>query len=348
MDVIPRRIDGSANFPALTRPNMARSLRAVAAAEFVPPRDELEIKLVKIWEEVLGVHGIGIRNSFFALGGYSLMIVRLFARMNKVLGTSLPITTIFNAPTIEQLAAILQGKRQYSSLVPVQPRGTKPPLFLIHSYLIYEGLRTVLGENRPFYGLRELESDQEMTVESRAASYVREIRSAQPNGPYLIGGWCAAGPLAVETARQLTEAGARVLVVVLFDSWRPGYAAELEKMQAADSRMSMRAVLQPQVPLPSDEARAAHEGGKIRYLSHTVRNKLRSSRDQLYLRHWAFAERLFNLFGAPLPHFMHNISLKTLNSVQGYQGETLLGTHHVDSCHGRAIFPWSRSCVRVE
>lgn len=325
VDVIPRRIDGSANFPALTRPNMARSLRAVAAAEFVPPRDELEIKLVKIWEEVLGVHGIGIRNSFFALGGYSLMIVRLFARMNKVLGTSLPITTIFNAPTIEQLGAILQGKRQYSSLVPVQPRGSKPPLFLIHSYLIYEGLRTVLGENRPFYGLRELESDQEMTVESRAASYVREIRSAQPNGPYLIGGWCAAGPLAVETARQLTEAGARVLVVVLFDSWRPGYAAELEKMQAADSRMSIGAVLSRKFRFHRMKLEQLTRGGKIRYLSHTVRNKLRSSRDQLYLRHWAFAERLFNLFGAPLPHFMHNISLKTLNSVQGYQGKPYSG-----------------------
>ncbi len=326
VDLIPRRIDGSANFPALTRPSMARSLRTIASEEFVPPRDELEIKLVKIWEEALGVHGIGIRNSFFSLGGYSLMIVRLFARMNKVLGTSLPITTIFNAPTIEQLAAILQGKREYSSLVPVQPRGSKPPLFMIHSYLVYEGLRTVLGESRPFYGLRELERDQEMTLESRAASYVREIRSVQPNGPYLIGGWCAAGPLAVETARQLTEAGERVLVVVLFDSWRPGYAAELAKMHAADSRMSRRAVLSRKYRFHRMKLeQQLTNTGKIRYLSHTVRNKLRSSRDRLYLRHWAFAERLFNLFGAPLPHFMHNISLKTLNSVQGYKGKPYSG-----------------------
>jgi thioesterase domain-containing protein/acyl-coenzyme A synthetase/AMP-(fatty) acid ligase len=325
VDAIPRHIDGSVNLPALARPSMARSPRAVAAAEFVPPRDELEVKLVKIWEEVLGVRGIGIRNSFFSLGGYSLMIVRLFARMNKVLGTSLPITTIFNAPTIEQLAAILQGKRQYSSLVPVQPQGSKPPLFMIHSYLVYDGLRTVLGENRPFYGLRELERDEEMTLESRAASYLREIRSVQPNGSYLIGGWCAAGPLAIETARQLTEAGGRVLDVVLFDSWRPGYAAELEKMQAADSRMAFRSVLNRKYRFHRMKLEPLTKMGKIRYLSHTVKSKLRSSRDRLYLRHWALAERLFHLFGAPLPHFMHNISLKTLSSVQGYKGKPYSG-----------------------
>jgi acyl carrier protein len=193
----------------------------------VGPRDEMEAKLVRIWEDVLGTRGIGIRDSFFSLGGYSLMVVRLFARMNKALGTSLPITTVFNAPTIEQLADILRGRTVFSPLVPVQPRGTKPPFFLIHSYLIYQGLRSALGEDRPFYGLRELNEDGDITLEERVASYIREIRSVQPTGPYYIGGWCAAGPLAVEIGRQLAEAGEEVAAVVLFDSWRPGFAAEL-------------------------------------------------------------------------------------------------------------------------
>src|SRR6202008_3533613 len=110
--------------------------QAAPSDEFVPPRDELETRLVQVWEDVLGIRPIGIRTSFFKLGGYSLMIVRLFARINKVLGSSLPITTIFNAPTIEQLADIVRGRSEYSSLVPVQPGKDKPPFFLIHSYLL--------------------------------------------------------------------------------------------------------------------------------------------------------------------------------------------------------------------
>jgi thioesterase domain-containing protein len=131
--------------------------------------------------------------------------------------------------------------------------------------------------------------------------------------------------LAIETARQLTEAGEPVFVVVLFDSWRPGYAAELAKSQAADSQMRLRAVLHRKYLFHRVKLEHLTKADKIRYVLLTVSNKLRSSRDQLYLHHWAFAERLFNFIGAPLPHFMHNISLKTLNSVRGYKGKPYPG-----------------------
>jgi non-ribosomal peptide synthetase component F/thioesterase domain-containing protein len=321
---IPRRIDGSPDLAALPRPSVARSMPA-AAAEMVAPRDELERQLVQIWEEVFGVQGIGIRNSFFSLGGYSLMIVRLFARINRVLGTSLPITTIFNAPTIEQLASLLRGNTSYSWLVPVQPAGTLPPFFLVHSYLIYDGLRSALGANRPFYGLRELESDQELAVEDRVAGYVREIRNVQPNGPYYLGGWCAAGPLAVETARQLTQLGETVAMVVLFDSWRPGYFAEYTAEQAANPQMTRSAILARKYRFHRRNLQQLSAVGKVNYFLGMGFAKVRSSRDRLFLKHWGLAHRLFTRFGMPLPHFMHNVSRNTLDLVQNYHGRPYPG-----------------------
>ncbi len=319
---VPRRLDGSADLAALPSPGLS-SFALVQEAGFVPPRDELETRLVAIWESVLGIHGIGIRTNFFTLGGYSLMIVRLFANINRTLSVSLPITTIFNAPTIEQLADIIRGRTLYSPLVPVQPKGSKPPFFLIHSYLLYGGLPGVLGEDRPFYGLREL--NQSMTMGDRVASYAKEIRSVQPKGPYYIGGWCAAGPLAVETARQLIEAGEEVAMVVLFDSWRPGYAAELAAQHKRMPEMALRARVHRKFRYHRLKTQSLSTPAKLKYAWNAIAQKISSTRAKLYLRHWGFAQRLFNQFGLPLPNFMHNVSLQTLEAIRTYNGRPFPG-----------------------
>lgn len=317
---IPCRLDGAANLALLPRPDRTQSART-AAADMVPPRDQLEAKLVAIWEEVLGVQGIGIRTSFFTLGGYSLLIVRLFAKINKALGSSLPITTIFNAPTIEQLADILRGHKEYSALVPVQPGTDKPPLFLVHSYLLYAGLPSVLGKEYPFYGLRELDDEGEMSIEDRVHSYVDAIRSVQPHGPYYIAGWCAAGPLTVEMARQLTAAGEKMGIVILFDSWRPGYAEELAAEQAIHGKVTWRTRTSWKYAFHAQRLRQLSYRGKIKYLLTAARFKILNARDALYLRHWATVRWLSKQFGFALPHFMHNISLDTLNSVAKYKAD---------------------------
>ncbi|WP_263360083.1 condensation domain-containing protein [Acidicapsa ligni] len=320
VDSFPRRVDGSIDFSLLPAPGSSQSAEEVTE-EYVAARDELESNLVSIWEEVLGVQPIGIRSPFFKLGGYSLMIVRLFARINKVMGTSLPITTIFNAPTVEQLADIIRGRAYYSSLVPVQTKGSRSPFFMIHSYLLYQGIPRVLGEDYPFYGLRELDTDAEnMSVEQRAASYLDAIRSVQPHGPYYIGGWCAAGPLAVETARQITASGEDVGILVLFDSWRPGYAAELARDQAGSPEMSLRARLRRKYLFHKTRWNTLSYAGRIRYLTGVIGSKSASVRDRFYLKNWAVAEWLCKRFGLSLPHFMHNVSLTTLNSLKEYKG----------------------------
>jgi non-ribosomal peptide synthetase component F/thioesterase domain-containing protein len=319
---IPRRLDGSADLAALPVPGSSPQA-AVEASGFVPARDELETKLVSIWESVLGVRGIGIHTNFFTLGGYSLMIVRLFANINRSLSLSLPITTIFNAPTVEQLADIIRGRTLYSPLVPVQPKGSKPPFFLIHSYLLYGGLPGVLGEDRPFYGLREL--NDSMTMKERVTAYAKEIRTVQPKGPYYIGGWCAAGPLAVETARQLTDAGEEVEMVVLFDSWRPGYAAELSVSQKHMPEMTLRARLNRKYRFHRGKMMPLSPGGRARYAWNAVKQKFDSTGRKFYLRNWAFAQRLFHSLGLPLPAFMHNVSLETFESLRSYNGKPFPG-----------------------
>ena len=249
------------------------------------------------------------------------MIVRLFARINKSLGTSLPITTIFNAPTVEQLADIVRGRSYYSALVPVQTKGTRPPFFMIHSYLLYQGIPTELGEDYPFYGLRELDTDaRDMTVGQRAANCLDMMRSVQPQGPYYIGAWCAAGPLAIETARQIVASGETVGFLVLFDSWRPGYAAELAREQAGKPEMALRARIHRKFLFHQRRWRALSFSQRAQYVSVAVSNKITSLRNKFYLKNWAIAEWFCDHFGLPLPHFMHNVSLNTLNSLKDYGG----------------------------
>jgi len=320
VDSIPRHADGSADLAQLPLPGSGDPT-PVSTDEYVPPRDELETNLVAIWEDVLGIRPIGIRTPFFKLGGYSLMIVRLFARINKALGISLPITTIFNAPTVEQLADIVRGRAYYSSLVPVQTSGSRPPFFMIHSYLLYQGIPAVLGPDYPFYGLRELDSDAEnMSVEQRAAAYLDAIRSIQPKGPYFIGGWCAAGPLAVETARQIVASGEKVSFLVLFDSWRPGYAAELAKEQAGTAEMRLSARIDRKVRFHRNQLRPLSATQRVRYVLGAISHKFSAVRNRAYLKNWAIAEWFCRKFGLQLPHFMHNVSLTTLNSLKEYRG----------------------------
>src|SRR5580698_3791406 len=241
------------------------------------------------------------------------------------MNTSLPITTIFNAPTIEQLADILRGHRAYSSLVPVRTEGAKPPFFMILSYLLYGSLPDAIGTDYPFYGLRELDSEETMTPEERAASYVEAIRSIQPHGPYYLGGWCAAGPLTIEVGRQLMESGQQVGLVTLFDSWHPGYAERLKQEQKTAGISTLSAKLRHRYIFHRDKMRNQTAAGGLGYLHTVAVNKLRSMRDAVYLKHWSATTKAFKTLGFPLPDFMHNLTETTLLSLQRYEPRPFRG-----------------------
>jgi thioesterase domain-containing protein/acyl carrier protein len=208
---------------ALPAPDWNRSQPAEA---LVAPRDALELQLTKIWEKVLGVKNIGMKDNFFDLGGHSLLSVRLLDRIQKIFGKNLPLAALFQAPTIGQLARIIRQEgwsSPWSSLVPIQHGGSKPPFFCVHGCTgkveHFYDLARLLGPEQPFYGLSALGLEKGQVphtqFEDMAAHYIKEIRTIQFNGPYFIGGSGAGCPIAIEMAHQLESQGQNVTLLVL-------------------------------------------------------------------------------------------------------------------------------------
>ena len=197
---------------------------------YLPPSDPLEVELIEIWEEVLGVSRIGVRDDFFLLGGHSLLAARMFARVAERLHKNLPFAILFQGATIEKLAQVIRSEGwtpHWSVLVPIREHGSKPPLFLVHglrgNVLTFYGLRQHMPADQPLYGVQAngLAAGRAVFVSilEMAEHYIKEIRSLQPVGPYFLGGFSAGGLVAYEMARQLHEAGECVQFLALFDSY---------------------------------------------------------------------------------------------------------------------------------
>ncbi|WP_386071006.1 amino acid adenylation domain-containing protein [Tahibacter sp. UC22_41] len=211
-------LDGAA--PARTEPPLA-------------PRDDVERRLAAIWRELLGVETVGVRDDFFALGGQSILAARLMARIQGEFDRALPLALLFEGATIEFLAQRLaDGERAPGrALVPIRPRGpddTLTPFFCIHAgggnVIAYQALAEAMATSSPraFYALQAIGIDgTQPPLEgfgAMAERYIEEIRSVQPHGPYLIGGWCTGGRLAQEIVRRLEAAGEAVSVLALLDA----------------------------------------------------------------------------------------------------------------------------------
>ncbi|WP_375743996.1 non-ribosomal peptide synthase/polyketide synthase [Corallococcus interemptor] len=227
LDALPLNSNGKVDRKALPEPDA----HAVEARDFVAPRDALEMQLARIWEDVLGVRSVGVRSSFFELGGHSLLAVRMLASIRERLGLSLPLSILFQQPTVEQLAQVLRDDTQaWTPLVPLE-RGEPGlrPLFLVHpgggNVLAYSELARRLGPSLPVFGLQSRGLDGRPVVDSieeMAALYIEAIRTVQPRGPYQLGGWSLGGVIAYEMARRLREAGEAVELLALIDAHVPG------------------------------------------------------------------------------------------------------------------------------
>lgn len=210
--------------PDRDRPNLEKA--------FAAPSNAVELQLTQIWSEVLGIQSIGVKDNFFELGGHSLLAVQLFTQIETKFGKKLPLATLFQAPTIEQLANILGRSEQlvsWSSLVAIQPHGNKRPLFCIHALggnvLGYQKLIRHLGSEQPVYGLQarglDGKENPHTKVEDMAADYIQEMQTVQPNGPYLLCGFSSGGTVAFEMARQLQDRGETVALLAMFDTYSP-------------------------------------------------------------------------------------------------------------------------------
>ncbi len=184
------------------------------------PVTSTEHRLLSIWERILNTSHIDIRDSFIDLQGDSNLFDSMLAEVRSEFGVfteGLPIKSIYEEATIEALARTIDDNRKTTStlVIALQPRGSKRPLFLIHGgggyVFFYRALAYRLGQDRPVYGLRaEIKSDgngkpfnRSKSIEELAARYIAEIKTVQPQGPYLVGGASFGGVVAFEMARQL-------------------------------------------------------------------------------------------------------------------------------------------------
>lgn len=219
----PLTFNGKIDRKALPPPAM-QAPAAVTVSE--GPRDEIEYRLVTIWENILKVKPIGLRDNFFDLGGHSLMAARLLLRIEQSLGKELPLESLLDAPTIEQQARLIRGQAGHAGPTSAHSRGGDIPLFYLGGDPTFQPLSRRLRAAHEFHSLgiqasmvRQLKNPY--SLRCIAQHFVKAIRERKPRGPYMLGGWCAHGVLALETAQQLREQGEEVALLVMLESINP-------------------------------------------------------------------------------------------------------------------------------
>jgi amino acid adenylation domain-containing protein len=224
LDSFPLNANGKVDRRALPAPAASRP---TWSNTYTAPRTQLEAQLAAIWEELLGVRPVGVTDSFFDLGGHSMLALRLMAEVEKLCGRKLPLSVLFEGPTVARLAELIeQPEAPTASLVPLKPQGTRRPFFCVHpgggTVFCYLELARHLSPDQPLLALQAQGLDglqaPHTTVEEMAAHYIKAIREQQPQGPYRLGGWSFGGNVAYEMACQLEAEGEAIELLVLLDS----------------------------------------------------------------------------------------------------------------------------------
>ena len=198
--------------------------------EKVQSTDNAEETLTIIWKELLGIDTVHPEDNFFDIGGHSLMAAQLFANIKEYTGKNLPLSSLIQAPTIKQLSEVIQGNEsegEWSSLVAIESKGTRPPLFLVHgaegNILLYRELTKHLQPDQPVFGFqcKGLDGKEEpyTTIEPMARNYVKDLLKHTPQGPYYLGGYCLGGMVAFEMAQQLFKKGHKVAFLGMIESY---------------------------------------------------------------------------------------------------------------------------------
>jgi len=221
LESLPKTASGKLDRKALPAPDFG----AAAQRAFVPPQDEIEERLVNLWQEVLSVHPISVTDNYFDLGGHSLLALRLFSEIKFCFQLDLPLATLFYAPTVRTMAGVIRdsGVQAAAPVVPIQPNGTKPAIFCIGALngevILFRRLALEFGPEQPLYGLQPFSLvDRLSTVETLAASYIEELRQWGETRPFCLLGYSFGGLVAVEMARQLQQNGIEPPIVALIDT----------------------------------------------------------------------------------------------------------------------------------
>ncbi|MHC0061927.1 amino acid adenylation domain-containing protein [Nostoc sp. UIC 10890] len=228
LESMPLTPSGKVDRRALPTPDLHSS----NSDKYVAPRNQVELELTQIWSRILKVDKVGVKDNFFDLGGHSLLTPYLMAQIKKQFGKDIAIASLYQNPTIEQLATIVpfdSDSKSGSPLVILQPHGSKPPLFCLpgaagYPFYLYD-LARCLGSDQPFYSFQAIAPGEGeeliIQVEDVAARYIQELLVVQPQGPYFLAGHSFGGKLAFEMAQQLLRKGHKVALVAILDTTAP-------------------------------------------------------------------------------------------------------------------------------
>jgi len=238
-----------------TLPKAISAIRPRSPSVPDAPRDETEEQVARIWQDALGMDEVGINDGFAQLGGHSLLAVRIVAELRKAFQIDLPVKALFDAPTVAELSRYVKSltpelrdqlqqrksdlveflrsaktiAQQQGAIVPLQPRGRRPPIFGVGGHngdvFCYRALAQHLGNDQPLYGLQPPGLDGDSAplerIEDLAAYFAAQIRAVRPEGPCILAGYCAGGTIAFELARQLRRDGMPILFLALFGAPYP-------------------------------------------------------------------------------------------------------------------------------
>jgi amino acid adenylation domain-containing protein len=279
LDSLPLTPNGKVDRRALPTPSNINNLDT-----FVEPRNQLELQLVQIWSKILKVDKVGVQDNFFDLGGHSLLAPYLITQIKQQFGKDVSLTSLFQNPTIEQLATILQIDSNYSNsscLVPIQPNGSKLPFFCIpgaggEPFYLYH-LGRYLGDEQPLYSFQanNLDVEPDTRIQDMASHYIQAMQTVQPQGPYFLGGHSLGSIVAFEMANQLLDGGHEVALVVILDMSAPtskDKQARIERLDWDHARWLIEAIKAVEVSLSTnmdisyDTLRSLSEKEQLKYV----------------------------------------------------------------------------------
>ncbi|MFI6093789.1 amino acid adenylation domain-containing protein [Streptomyces sp. NPDC051218] len=222
---LPRNANGKLD---RTRLSVPEETDGVAGKLKEAPRDQMELRMLPVWEKVLN-RSLGVEDDFFELGGHSLMAVVLVDRVRKEFNVELALTALYQAPTVSQLCDRIRGRARPSDTLvrlPGGPADAEVPIFLVHpqsgEVISYIDLTRELGDAALVYGLGAVGYDTDdsplRTVEEMAERYLEQVRAVQMSGPYRLGGWSFGANVAYEMARRLEASGEKVDFLLVLDA----------------------------------------------------------------------------------------------------------------------------------
>jgi acyl transferase domain-containing protein/thioesterase domain-containing protein/acyl carrier protein len=251
-------IEGARETPSAGSESSAGFGRPDLDAAYLAPRNDIERELAVIFQDLLGVDQVGVHDDFFDLGGHSLVAVRVFARIKKKYRVDFPLSILFEEATIEGLARVIAeelgidasantdafpatagetvaatsrrfSQRAWTTIVPIQPHGRRPPIFCAPGHFgnpsNLRALAVHLGRDQPFFGLQHRGVDGRQQphhdVRDMAAEFISDIREIQARGPYILAGYSGGGTAIFEVAQQLVAAGEQVAALLFFDAFSP-------------------------------------------------------------------------------------------------------------------------------